>query len=141
MGGDSYDPVVVYGYRADDKDELAQLKKALQEMPHNHAKYNVDIFYCTDSAYSRWEGEDNEELWADIFDKKWRLQEGFAVLGIEIHNLNKNIPSDVLQALQNLIVGREPAYDYGIELLRESDKEESDCFPHRRRRVLDSDTS
>lgn len=120
MGGDSYNPIVVYGYRADTPEELANLQRLYKTVDSSF----VDLYYCSTSAYSRWEDQDEEELWSELFAGKWRLIQGFAVLGVSIRDLNEKLPQAISDLVVNLYSDHQPGYYFGIRLVSESYKED-----------------
>lgn len=145
MTGDSYHPISVYGFRVTKHDELDKLRdfyyKYIQEQKGKivtrsvSRKLEIDIFYCMEYAYSRWEGMGNVEIFRENFGSGWGS--AFAVLGLEItkedyegetgSTMDKMKPMYELTNTIREVLGNEeikPAFYNGILMYPESEKED-----------------
>ena len=135
MGGDSYAPTVVYGFVATNYDDLQLLKKiykkhlerleSLHQTRSVQRKRDIDIFHCTEDAYSRWEGMGAREIFDDYFGRGYASS--FACLGLNVHEeeLGDVKPlKELLSDIQNDMQNRVPTFKLGIFMYSESTKED-----------------
>lgn len=142
MTGDSYHPISVYGFRVIKHEELEKLRdfyyKYIQEQNKKivtrsvSRKLEIDIFYCMEYAYSRWEGMGSASIFKDNFGSIWGS--AFAVLGIEITKedfedetgMTTKIMRELTNTVQEALEDKEikPTFYNGILMYPESMKEE-----------------
>lgn len=136
MGGDSYSPIVLYGFVATNHDDLRLLKQVykqhLERLESLHQtrsvqrKRDIDIFYCTQDAYSRWEGMGAGEIFNDYFEDSGYVS-GFACLGVNVREeeLGDEKPlKELLSDIQSNMQDRVPTFKLGIFMYTESAKED-----------------
>lgn len=107
MTGDSYHPISVYGYKILTFDELEKTRRIYKSYLEREAnrivtrsisnKPPIDIYYCMDHAYSRWEGMNTSDIFYDCFDA-WG-NSAFAVFGVTIDAENINKFTDIKRVM------------------------------------------
>lgn len=135
MGGECFYPIIVFGYKATTKEELRNLKRIYAEC--EDATRQLDLFYCSDYAYTRWEGKSPARIWrAEFeFDLKYKTKSTFAVLGIKIPDVNTlglqfaepETRGHITKQAQNyktlakLVPNQSPQYYMGVKLAHQMD--------------------
>lgn len=96
MTGDSYYPISIYGFCTRERIDLQKFKSLLNKYIKEQSrkigtryqknKPKIDLYYCVDYAYSRWEGTSPVEIFNQTFDTSW--SNSFVVIGTEINREN-----------------------------------------------------